>query len=192
MNRVSRIVETVLGRDKNHGDGPSLRGCVAALALVLAGAVALGNPGTVEAQLPEGVSAADAATQEEAEVLAAIDILFDGMRARNADMIREAFHPDARLVVAPPEGEEPGAPSISTAQEFIERLGAPGPSIHEPYFEPEVRIDGHLAQVWTYYELYRGEDFSHCGYDAFHLVRTPEGWRIVSIAYTMRTEGCGG
>lgn len=163
---------------------------VLTLATILATAVALAGPAGAQAQLPQGTSAADAATPEEAEVLAVIDRLFDGMRARDAEMIREVFHPEARLVVAPPEGAEPGAPRISSAREFIENLGAPGPPIHEPYFDPEVRIDGHLAQVWTYYELFRGDEFSHCGYDAFHLVRTSGGWRIISIAYTTRTEGC--
>jgi len=144
-----------------------------------------------EAQLPQGVSAADAATPEEAEVLAVVDRLFDAMRARDADMLQDVFHPDARMLVAPREGEAPTPVSMQPVDGFIESIGAEGPPIHEPYFDPEVRIDGHLAHVWTFYHLYRGEEFSHCGYDSFELVRTPEGWKIVFIAYTVQMEGCG-
>jgi len=145
-----------------------------------------------EAQLPQGVSAADAATPQEAEVLAVVDRLFDAMRARDADMLQGVFHPDARMLVAPREGEAPTPASMQPVDGFIESIGAEGPPIHEPYFDPEVRIDGHLAHVWTFYHLYQGEEFSHCGYDSFELVRTLEGWRIVFIAYTVRTEGGGG
>jgi hypothetical protein len=33
-------------------------------------------------------------------------------------------------------------------------------------------------------------EFSHCGVDAFILVLTEDGWRILSIADTRTTEGC--
>ena len=31
---------------------------------------------------------------------------------------------------------------------------------------------------------------SHCGTDAFQLLRTTEGWRIVALADTYQAEGC--
>ena len=37
---------------------------------------------------------------------------------------------------------------------------------------PEVRIDGPVAQVWTYYTFRSGTTFSHCGTDAVSLIRS--------------------
>jgi hypothetical protein len=53
-----------------------------------------------------------------------------------------------------------------------------------------VHVDGGLASVWTEYAFYVGERLNHCGVDAFHLVRTAEGWRIIDLADTRRREGC--
>jgi hypothetical protein len=148
------------------------------------------SPAMAGGPLPGGTSAAEAATPEEAEVLAVVDRLFDGMRSRDASRLETVFHPEARMLVAPPGHEEPVAVSPQTVDGFIASIGAGGEPIHEPYFQPQVRIDGHLAHVWTFYHLYRGEEFSHCGYDSFELVRTPAGWQIAFIAYTRREETC--
>lgn len=146
------------------------------------------TPGAV----PAGHSAADAASPEEAEVLAVLDRLFHGMRMRDASILEEVFHPEARMLVAPPGGAAPVPVPVRSTESFIASVGASMEPLHEPYFNPEVRIDGHLATVWTFYHIYRGETFVHCGYDSFDLVRTPDGWKLVFLAYTTRTEGCEG
>ena len=148
-------------------------------------------PAPVPGVVPAGDSAADAATAEEAEVLAVLDRLFHGMRMRDASILEALFHPDARMLVAPPGDVDPVPVPVRSAEAFIASVGAGGEPLHEPYFNPEVRIDGHLANVWTFYHLYRGNTFGHCGHDSFELVRTPEGWKFVFLAYTVRTEGCG-
>jgi hypothetical protein len=38
----------------------------------------------------------------------------------------------------------------------------------------EVQIDDNLAAVWTEYEFYVGKNFSHCGVNAFQLVKNAE------------------
>ena len=53
-----------------------------------------------------------------------------------------------------------------------------------------VQVDGTLASVWAEYTFYAGERLSHCGVDAFHLVRTPAGWKIVSLVDTRRSDSC--
>ena len=148
-------------------------------------------PATAGEPLPPGVSAEDALHPEEAEVLAVVDRLFDAMRARDGAALAAVFHPEARMMVAPDEDEAPEPVSIQTVDAFIASIGAGGDPIHEPYFRPRVQVDGHLAHVWTFYHLYRGETFSHCGYDSFELVRTLEGWRVAFVAYTLRRERCG-
>ena len=40
------------------------------------------------------------------------------------------------------------------------------------------------------YDFHRDGEFSHCGVDAFTLVRTESGWKISGGVYTVETEGC--
>ena len=54
-----------------------------------------------------------------------------------------------------------------------------------------IDVDANLATLWAPYEFHLGGELSHCGIDAFQLARTADGWQILQIAYTRRTEGCG-
>ena len=54
----------------------------------------------------------------------------------------------------------------------------------------EVRTDGGIASLITRYDFHRGSEFSHCGVDAFQLVRQPTGWIVSGLAYTVRRTGC--
>jgi len=49
-----------------------------------------------------------------------------------------------------------------------------------------VRIDGPVATLWAPYDFYRGIEFSHCGTDAFQLAKTPDGWKVTLISYTVQ------
>jgi hypothetical protein len=57
-------------------------------------------------------------------------------------------------------------------------------------WDARVKIHGPIAVVWTPYDFYRGGRFSHCGVDAFTLVRVAGGWRIATGTYTVEPAGC--
>ena len=61
---------------------------------------------------------------------------------------------------------------------------------NERIFDPEIRIDGNVAQVWAYYTFHRNSTFSHCGVDAFMLVKIGASWKITQLADSRRTTGC--
>jgi hypothetical protein len=134
--------------------------------------------------------ASPAATDDERAVLAVVDRLFAAMRTKDSAEMRRLFEPRALLfgVRTSPSGETVinatpwerfAAFNASDRREWIERT-----------FDPEVRVRGTLATVWTAYDFHFGSTPSHCGVDAFQLIRTPAGWRIVSIADTYETTGC--
>jgi len=138
-----------------------------------------------------GFAAAPAAAQtpEEREVLGVVQRLFDGMRTADSAVVRSVFHPDARLIRAGVRDGQP-AVSISGIDGFVLAVGGATEVWDERLYDPSVQIDGNLASVWTEYTFHRGTEFSHCGVDAIQLVRTTEGWKIISLADTMRREGC--
>jgi cyanophycinase len=132
-----------------------------------------------------GTHVAPAVAVDEAAVVAAMNALFDAMRAQDTAAIRRLAHRDLRLFVP---GTRDGAPTlrVSTLDDFIAQVGTARERLDEQAFRPEVRIDSNLAAVWAYYEFRRDGAFSHCGYDAFHFARTADGWRIIGLAYTTR------
>jgi hypothetical protein len=134
--------------------------------------------------------AAPAAAQntDEAAVRAVIQRLFDGMRSRDTALIRSTFADEAQFYGL---GQD-GSVRITTPSEFIGSIaGAPADLLFdEVLHDTEVRIDGPLAVVWTYYDFFAGENFSHCGYDAFQLLKVQDDWKIVALADSRRREGC--
>jgi cyanophycinase len=127
--------------------------------------------------------------RDEAEVLAVMNRLFDAMRTRDTASIRALSHPDLRLFV-PLGATADHTIRTTTLDEFIAQIAAGEARLDERAIRPEVRVDGPLASVWTYYDFILGADFSHCGTDAFHFARGPDGWVIVGLAYTVQRDGC--
>lgn len=133
---------------------------------------------------------AGAQVSDEEAVMAVVQALFDGMRQKDEALLRSVWHPDARLQSAGQDAE--GRPRVtSTAiDSFIASVLAGERYLDEVTFDEEVRVDGNLATAWTPYNLFVDDDFSHCGVDAFQMVRTAEGWRILQLTDTRTREGC--
>lgn len=61
-----------------------------------------------------------------------------------------------------------------------------GPSeFTERGFGATARVQDRVAQVWVPYDLYVGKAWSHCGVDAFTLIRSEGRWRVASLIYTI-------
>jgi hypothetical protein len=57
-------------------------------------------------------------------------------------------------------------------------------TITERGWNPEVRVNGPLSMVWYPYDLYRDGKWSHCGVDAFTLIKHEGRWRIATMAFS--------
>lgn len=64
------------------------------------------------------------------------------------------------------------------------------PDWNEKLLTTEIKIDGGIAQVWTEYSFFVGNKFSHCGVNAFQLMRENSQWKIIHIMDTRRKENC--
>jgi hypothetical protein len=131
-----------------------------------------------------------AQTADEKDALATVQKTFDGMAAHDAQAIRSSMLPDARLYAI----RQQGAPSAGTAMtDFASQMGTIKDGVLERFTgQPTVSIRGRMAQVWGEYEFRRNGKFTHCGVDSFSLFKTDEGWKIVTIVYTVETTGCKG
>jgi len=144
------------------------------------------------AQAAPPVTAPASAPADREHVLAAVDSLLQGMRAKSAPLMGRQLDSLARLTLVRPARGGGVRVAALTGQDFVRAATAPGqPPLDEPIRNPVVQLDADLATVWAEYQVRRDGRVTHCGYDAFHLVRRPGGWKILNVSDTYRTTGCG-
>jgi hypothetical protein len=141
--------------------------------------------------LVANASGARAQDPESASVMAVVQKVFDAMRTRDTSLLSVAFDTSARLVgVRTRDGAS--TITLTTASQFGAAIArAPAGDVwHERIFDPQVRIDGDVAQVWAYYTFHRNKEFSHCGIDAFMLRKLGAQWKITQLSDSRRTTSC--
>ena len=126
---------------------------------------------------------------DKAAVLAAVQKFFDTMATRDVEGARSVLMPDGRLFAVREENGQASA-RASSIQNYLDNLGKRKQDYRERMWNPEVRIHGPIAAVWTPYDFWVDGKFSHCGIDAFDLVKTPDGWKIAGGTYTVERTGC--
>jgi len=119
---------------------------------------------------------------------AVLNTLFDGMRAGDSAAVRAVFHPEARLHTALGPADT-AAVRATSVDAFVGAVGQPRErSWDERIWDVEIRTDGPLAHAWVPYAFYVGEDLSHCGVNAVQFVQTSDGWRILQLTDTRRSD----
>ena len=132
-----------------------------------------------------------AQTSDRDAILATVQKVFDAMRTRDTSLFSQAFDTSARLVGVSNRGGTPAVTLTTPAQFAAGIVRAPAGNVwNERIYDPEVRIDLPVAQVWAYYTFHLNSTFNHCGVDAFMLAKVGGVWKITQIADSRRTEGC--
>ena len=140
-----------------------------------------------------GLSAVAKSQGEEAQaVMQPIAKLFTGMNLGDSAMVHSAFAQS--ITMATIMQDKSGKQILRRESSLAGFLKAVGTPHTEPWSEPiwdtKIEVDGTFAQVWTQYAFYSGKKFSHCGVDAFHLVKEETGWKIFHLADTRHTTDC--
>jgi Domain of unknown function (DUF4440) len=130
-----------------------------------------------------------APAREAAELAAVAQAFFDAVAMRDSAAIRALFTPNARIIAIWDDSGSPAYDDLGVAGFASEIATGDGPLIARMW-NPEVRVSGRLATLWTRYDLHRRWEFSHCGVDAFQMVRVDGGWRITALSFTGQTEDC--
>lgn len=134
---------------------------------------------------------AHAQDAERAAVLATVQKVFTAMRTRDTALLSQAFDTSARLAGVSTRGGSATVRLTAPSAFGSAIASAPAGDVwNERIWDPEVRIDGDVAQVWAYYTFHRNNTFSHCGVDAFMLLKVGNEWKITHLADSRRTTGC--
>lgn len=130
-------------------------------------------------------------TPAEKELVGVIDKFFEYFHKGDSTQLRLMFHAKARLqAVKYKNGKaELSDDSVNGLIDALAKLPK-DMKIEERILDYKVQIDADLAVVWTPYKFYINDKLSHCGANAFMLVKTEGNWQILQLTDTRRKEKC--
>ncbi len=120
-------------------------------------------------------------------VLKAVQVFFDTMNTRDVEGARNILQPQGRFHAMRMRDGKPDVRAFSN-EEYFADLQSSKQTMRERIWNPEVRIDGPIATMWAPYDFWIEGKFSHCGIDAFDLIKTEEGWKIAGGVYTLEAK----
>lgn len=129
--------------------------------------------------------------EEDAQaVLATLDSLFAAIEAKDPAAFTEFTLLEGSATAA--YETSTGMPMLVSSDwsEFAQRLPQIPGKPQERNINPQVRIDGDIAMVWTPYVFTIDGKLSHCGTNHFDLVRKNGQWRVLNATWTQRKTGC--
>ncbi|HEX9959806.1 MAG TPA: hypothetical protein VGB00_02665 [Pyrinomonadaceae bacterium] len=124
------------------------------------------------------------------DALAVVNKLFAEMAAHNPAGIVALHTPGAQLAAAIKNKEGKSVIRTFAAEAFSKNFAEKKSELKEEMYAPETKIYGDLALVWGRYVFFIDGKISHCGVNAFHLVRTDAGWKIANASTTIEPQGC--
>jgi hypothetical protein len=139
-----------------------------------------------------GESAQGVAVQgDEADVVAVVQAFLDALGTKDPEALAATMMPDGAIhSVNMGAGRESEPIRGRTTADDVASIATTRAALFERIWEPDVRVHGRVAVVWTPYDFWTDGRFSHCGVDIFTLLKATDGWKISSIAYTVEPEGC--
>lgn len=133
--------------------------------------------------------AAQTTNNDQQAVLEKVNKFFEALEKRDTILYKSLVMPDAQVWTVRSRNDSL-INTMRTCNEDVTRLAASKNLIEEKPLSAEIKIHKDIAVVWMPYTINIGGKFSHCGIDVFTLLRTPDGWKMVSLAYSIEPDGC--
>ena len=132
------------------------------------------------------------AQTDEEQIKASINQVFDGMRKSDTILVRQVLHPSCFLKSIGKNKTGEVSLQEDPISGWLKQIGTKreGVILDERLTSYDIKIDGEMAIAWTPYEFYVNDKFNHCGVDAFTMMKTDKGWKIIGIVDTRRKENC--
>lgn len=131
------------------------------------------------------------AQNSEDSVKTVVQNLFFAMKSADTVLLKSSFADSAILQTIVMNTQEIVTVRNEQLKDFVDFISKEekGNADERIIFET-IKIDGPLAFVWTPYEFYYKEKFSHCGVNSFQLVKFSSGWKIQYLVDTRRKDNC--
>ena len=128
-------------------------------------------------------------TLEEKEILLKVQQFFDALEKQDTVLFKSILLMDGQTW-AISEKENIVKYSMRQFRDIMKTFINPARIIQERMLSSEIKIHDRIAMAWVPYTLDISGKFSHCGIDIFTMLKTSEGWKIASAAYTVEPDGC--
>jgi hypothetical protein len=129
-------------------------------------------------------------TDDKKDVIAVVNKLFDKMAEHKPAEIVALHTPEAQLVALIRQPNGTSRIQTFKTEQFSKNFAVKRGEIEELMYGHQIQVHGDLALVSGRYVFFVNGKISHCGVNAFHLVRTADGWRIGGASSTIEPGGC--
>jgi len=129
---------------------------------------------------------------ENAKVKATIDTFFEGFH-KGDTIIMKSVMMDKMLLQTTYTTQE--GTNILVSEESSKLMSAIANRTNDQKWDERllnynIQVDGIMANVWTPYEFWFNDTFSHCGVNSFQLFNDHGTWKIIYLIDTRRKQGC--
>lgn len=124
---------------------------------------------------------------EEKEILLKVQQFFDALEKQDTVLFKSILLTNGQ-VWAISEKENAAKYSMRQFGDFMKTLINPARVIQERMLSSDIKIHDRIAMAWVPYTLDISGKFSHCGVDLFTFLKTDEGWKIATAAYTIEQD----
>lgn len=126
---------------------------------------------------------------QEKAVQKVVDDFFDAFHVKDTLQLRKMAHDKIVLSTIVSNGNK-SKMKIENYDDFLNTIvSIPDTVVFlEKIINYEIKIDAHIAHVWTPYEFYVNGKLSHKGVNSFTLVKEENSWEIVHLIDTRRKD----
>ena len=138
---------------------------------------------TAAAETVDPLAAYQPSRAQKSEIVGTLQRLFDALETGDETLFRSTMDPS---VVMHSSETRDGQTTFgsATVDGLADRITSSEVPLIERMWDPVVVVNGPLATIWTPYDFYSGEVFSHCGVDSANMLQTEAGWKIVALSWT--------
>lgn len=126
-----------------------------------------------------------AADDQRTAILASVNSLVDALTSSDGEAIDALLERDGSFVAV--DMMKPGTvrQAVTSFADVRKDANQDGPVMLEQLGIPTVLQRGPIAHVWVPYSFAVKGRKTHCGIDAFTLVRRDDRWRVAGLVYTV-------
>ncbi|AZJ34216.1 nuclear transport factor 2 family protein [Tenacibaculum singaporense] len=121
-----------------------------------------------------------------------IETFFDGLHKGDSTLVSSTLNSTVKIQTTFTNKEGKNVLVTESKTKLLTNIANKKPehTYLEKLISWDIKIDGNLASVWTPYEFYLNEKFSHCGANSFQLFNNNGKWKIIYLVDMRRRANC--
>ncbi|MEE4001724.1 nuclear transport factor 2 family protein [Tenacibaculum sp. FZY0031] len=129
---------------------------------------------------------------EEKAIKKTIETFFEGLHKGDSTLVSATLNSTIKIQTTFTNKEGKNVLVTESKTKLLTNIAnkKPAHTYLEKLVSWDIKIDGNLASVWTPYEFYLNEKFSHCGANSFQLFNNNGKWEIIYLVDMRRRANC--